>query len=566
MLFSGKMLFPDIFPEWITRGRERAQGGKQRNMILPLTPLRLLDRAQRVYGNKVGVVCAERGFTYSEFFERCMRLAGALRCQGLRPGERVAFLSYNCHRLLEAYYGVLQAGGVLLPLNIRLAPPEIALILQDSGARFLFLDRDFIPLAEGIKQQLTEIERFFLLEADGLFPDQAPDWIETRDYDQLLAEASPAPYDFMGVDENSLAELFYTSGTSGDPKGVMLSHRTVYLHALNLLATLRTPDTGVELHTIPLFHANGWGHAHTVTAAGATHVLMRRFDPKQVCELVQKEKVTTFSMVPTMAAALVHYPELDRYDLSSLEWLNVGGSASSEELIQSVEQRLGCKCYASYGLTETSPVLTIAYVKDTLLGASPQERLRRQAMTGHPVVGVELRVVDEEGREISRDGQTVGEIVARSDGVMEGYWRRPEQTRAAFRDGWLLTGDMAVWDEEGYLLIVDRKKEIIITGGENISSLEVEKVLLAHPGVYECAVIAVPDEKWGEVPKALVVLKENASATEQELTAFLRGRLAVYKIPRSFEFLPELPKSGTGKILKKVLREKYWTGQAKRVH
>ncbi|MCH8267819.1 MAG: fatty acid--CoA ligase [Acidobacteria bacterium] len=535
-------------------------------MILPLTPLRLLDRAQRVYGNKVGVVCAERGFTYSEFFERCMRLAGALRCQGLRPGERVAFLSYNCHRLLEAYYGVLQAGGVLLPLNIRLAPPEIAFILQDSGARFLFLDRDFIPLAEGIKQQLPEIERFFLLEADGPSPNQAPDWIETRDYDQLLAEASPAPYDFMGVDENSLAELFYTSGTSGDPKGVMLSHRTVYLHALNLLATLRTPDTGVELHTIPLFHANGWGHAHTVTAAGATHVLMRRFDPKQVCELVQKEKVTTFSMVPTMAAALVHYPELARYDLSSLEWLMVGGSASSEELIQSVEQKLGCKCYAGYGLTETSPVLTIAYVKDTLLGASPQERLRRQSMTGHSAVGVELRVVDEEGREVPRDGQTVGEIVARSDGVMEGYWRRPEQTRATFRDGWLLTGDMAVWDEEGYLLIVDRKKEIIITGGENISSLEVEKVLLAHPGVYECAVIAVPDEKWGEVPKALVVLKKNVSATEQELTAFLRGRLAVYKIPRSFEFLPELPKSGTGKILKKVLREKYWTGQAKRVH
>ena len=292
-----------------------------------------------------------------------MRLAGALRSQGLRPGEMVAFLSYNCHRLLEAYYGVLQAGGVLLPLNIRLAPPEIAFILQDSGARFLFLDRDFIPVAEGIKQQLPEIERFFLLEADVLSPDQAPGWIETRDYDQLLAEASPAPYDFMGVDENSLAELFYTSGTSGDPKGVMLSHRTLYLHALNVLATLRTPDTGVELHTIPLFHANGWGHAHTVTAAGATHVMISRFDPKQVCELVQKEKVTTFSMVPTMAAALVHYPELARYDMSSLEWLMVGGSASSEELIQSVEQKLGCKCYAGYGLTETSPILTIAYVQ-----------------------------------------------------------------------------------------------------------------------------------------------------------------------------------------------------------
>ena len=567
LVVSGEHFSSRIYsPNGSYGGRERALGGKQGNMILPLTPLRVLDRARRVYGNKVGVVCGKRSFTYSEFIERCMRLAGALRGQGLRSGEPVAFLSYNCHRLLEAYYGVLQAGGVLLPLNIRLAPPEIAFILQDSGARFLFLDRDFIPLAEGIKQRLPGMERFFLLEADEQAPGHSPGWIETRDYDRLLAEASPAPYDFMGVDENSLAELFYTSGTSGDPKGVMLSHRTVYLHALNVLASLRTPDTGVELHTIPLFHANGWGHAHTVTAAGARHVMVRRFDPKQVCELVQKEKVTTFSMVPTMAAALVHYPELARYDLSSLEWLNVGGSASSEDLIQSVEQKLGCKCYASYGLTETSPVLTIAYVKDTLLGASPQERLRRQAMTGHAVVGVELRVVDEKGSEVPRDGQTVGEIVARSDGVMEGYWRRPELTQTAFRDGWLLTGDMAVWDEEGYLLIVDRKKEIIISGGENISSLEVEKALLAHPCIYECAVIAVPDEKWGEVPKALVVLKENASATEQELAGFLRGRLAVYKIPRSFEFLLELPKSGTGKILKRVLREKYWAGQAKRVH
>ena len=535
-------------------------------MILPLSPLRFLERAHRIYGKKAGVVCGEHSFTYSEFFDRCMRLAGALRSQGLRPGEPVAFLSYNCHRLLEAYYGVLQAGGVLLPLNIRLASHEVAFILQDSGARLLFLDQDFISLVGGIKQQLTGLDRFFLLEAAGRSSEHAPGWIESRDYDQLLAEASPAPYDFLGVDENSLAELFYTSGTSGQPKGVMLSHRTVYLHALNVLATFQTPDTGVELHTIPLFHANGWGHAHTVTAAGATHVILRRFDPQQVCRLVQKEKVTTFSLVPTMAAALVHYPELARYDLSSLKWLMIGGSASSEELIQSVEQKLGCKCYAGYGLTETSPVLTIAYVKDTLLGASPQEQLRRQAMTGFSAVGVELRIVDETGRNVPRDGRTVGEIVARSDGVMEGYWRRPEQTRAVFRDGWFYTGDMAVWDEEGYLLIVDRKKEIIISGGENISSLEVEKALSAHPGVYECAVIAVPDEKWGELPKALVVLKDNASPTKQELTAFLSKRLARFKIPRSFEFLSELPKSGTGKILKKVLREQYWTGQTKRVN
>jgi fatty-acyl-CoA synthase len=294
--------------------------------------------------------------------------------------------------------------------------------------------------------------------------------------------------------------------------------------------------------------------------------MLRRFDPQRVCELIEQEKVTCFSMVPTMANALLNYPGLSRHDFGSLDWLHVGGAAASEELIGAVEERLGCLCYAGYGLTETAPVLTIAHVKDTLRDRGRAEQLRRQAMTGRSILGVELRVVDEAGRDVPKDGNTVGEIVARGDGVMEGYWGRPEDTRTAMRDGWLLTGDMAVWDEEGYLLIMDRKKEIIISGGENISSLEVEKALCAHPAVYECAVIPVPDEKWGEVPKALVVLKENAQATEEQLLAFLRERLAKFKVPKSVEFFPSLPKGGTGKILKKVLREKYWAGYAKRVH
>lgn len=531
-------------------------------MIVPLTPLRFLERAKRMYGRKVGVVCGSERFTYDAFFDRCCRLASALKGLGLRPGERVAFLSYNCHRLLEAYYGVLLSQGALLPLNIRLLPQEIGYILQDSGARFLFLDPDFLPLACTLQGQLGSGSRFFLLEP----AEAAPRGMDPRSYDQLLQEFSPLPFDFMGVEENSLAEMFYTSGTTAHPKGVLLSHRTIYLHALNVLASQGLSDRTVQLHTIPLFHANGWGAAHTVTAVGGTHILLQRFDPQRVCQLVEQEKVNCFSMVPTMATALVHFPYLSRYDLRSLEWVMIGGAASSEELIRQLEQTLGCNAYAGYGLTETSPVLAIAHLTDDLRKATPQEQVRRKAMTGRAVVGVELRVVDEAGRDVPQDGRTIGEILARGDCVMEGYWQQPEETRRTLRDGWLFTGDMAVWDEEGYVLIVDRKKEIIVSGGENISSLEIEKALAAHPSVYECAVVPVPDEKWGEAAKALVVLKENAAATEADLLAFLRERLAGFKVPKSVEFLPSLPKGGTGKVLKKELREKYWSGYDKRVH
>ena len=530
-------------------------------MMVPLTPLRFLERARRLYGKKQGVICGGGRFTYAEFSERCARLAGALKGLGLQPGERVAFLSYNCHRLLEAYYGVLLAGGILLPLNIRLSPQELAFILADSGTRFLFFHPDFLPLVEAIRKQFAGVERMFFLEQA-----QGPAWVDPAGYDHLIATASPQELEFLHIDENAIAELFYTSGTSGQPKGVMLSHRTVYLHAMNVLVSVRTAETETELHTIPLFHANGWGHAHTITAAGGRHVMIQKFDPQRVCQLIQQEKVTCFSMVPTMATALLHFPGLESYDLSSLTWLQIGGAASSEELVAAVEKKLGGKCYAGYGLTETSPVLTVSFLKDHLREAAPAEQIRRQAMTGFPIAGVELRVVDEAGRDVPQDGQSVGEVVARSDGVMEGYWQRPEESRAAFRDGWLLTGDMAVWDEEGYVLVVDRKKEIIISGGENISSLEVEKALTAHPSVYECAVIAVPDEKWGEVPKALLVLKPGATATPEELQSFLQARIARFKVPHTFEFRESLPKSGTGKILKRVLRETYWAGQAKRVH
>jgi len=531
-------------------------------MNLPLTPLRFLERAKSLYGKKEAIVCGSNRFTYNEFFERCCRLAGALLGLGLQPGDRVAFLSYNCHRLLEGYYGVLLARGVLLPINIRLSPAEIAFIIRDADVSILLLDKDFLPLVEAIRKHLPPAMQLILLEGVG----DTPAGFNPSPYDRLLADSSPGPCDFSQVQDDSLAELFYTSGSTGDPKGVMLSHRTVYMHALNVLATDPFSDRNVHLHTIPLFHANGWGFAHTVMAVGGTHVMVKKFDPERICQLIQQERVTMFTMVPTMATALVHCPNLSRYELHSLEKIWVGGAACPPELIGRLEETLGCRAYGGYGLTETSPVLALSCLADSHAGLSPQEKWRRQAMTGRAIVGVELRVVDERGNDVPRDGQAIGEIIARGDCVMDGYWKQPEETEATLHDGWLYTGDMAVWDEEGYLLIVDRKKEIIVSGGENISSLEIERALYAHPSVYECAVIAVPDETWGEVPKALVVLKENESATEADLTDFLRSRIAKFKVPKSVEFLSALPKGGTGKILKKDLREKYWAGYAKRVH
>jgi fatty-acyl-CoA synthase len=524
-------------------------------MNIPLTPVRFLRYAEQQFPGKTAVVCGERRFTYAQFSERVARLAGALRGAGVQSGDRVAFLTQNCHRLLEAYYGVLEAGAVLLPLNFRLAPHELAYILNDAGASMLFVGKEFVEVVDCFRPSVSTVHSFFLL--DGI-PEVG--WLSPTNYEDLLAAAAPHRADVMEFDENSLAELFYTSGTSAHPKGVMLSHRNVYLHALSVCMTFHTNLESMQLHTIPLFHANGWGTAHSVTFMGGTHVMLQRFTCAEVFHLIERERINSLSLVPIMATALVNSPDRQQYDLSSLQWVSIGGAASSPTLVREVEEKLGCECFSGYGLTETAPVLSTARLKPgTQLEAEP--RYVAQAMTGYAIPGVELRVVDSEDRDVPRDGKTMGEIVARGDGVMMGYWQQPAATAEAMRTGWFHTGDMATINEEGQILIVDRRKDIIVSGGENISSLEVEKALLAHPGVYEAAVIPIPDQKWGEVPKGLVVRKPGANLTEAELIEFCRSRIAHFKCPRSIEFLESLPKTATGKILKKGLRTKYWNEQ-----
>jgi len=528
-------------------------------MNIPLTPIRFLRYAREQFPNNVGVVCGDERFTYAQFSDRAARLSGALQAAGTQTGDRIAFLSTNCHRLLEAYYGVLEAGCVLLPLNVRLAPAELAFVLNDSKARFLFLEKQFLPLVEAFRSEVPAIEHFYLLDG---WP-QA-DWLEPQSYDELIAAAASVLCNFMDVDEDALAELFYTSGTSDTPKGVMLTHRNIYLHALSAIvggqtsrATLgKTSCDTVLLHTIPLFHANGWGTAHSITVVGGTHVMVHHFVTTDIFRLIEREKATSCSLVPTMANALLNCPERPKYDLSSLRTIMIGGAASSPTLVREVEQKLGCTCISGYGLTETSPVLAVSPMKKGMQW-DKDERYAGQARAGYAIPGVELRVVDAQGNDVPHDGETVGEVVARGDVVMDGYWKRPDASLAVMEGGWFHTGDMATIDRDNYVLIVDRKKDMIVSGGENISSIEVEKVLAAHPNVYEAVVIPVPDDKWGEVPKALVVLKPGTQLAEAELLDFCRSHLSHYKCPHSVEFLESLPKTGTGKLLKRELRKKY---------
>ena len=529
-------------------------------MNVPLTPIRFLRYASEQFRDDVAVVCGDERFTYAQFADRAARLAGALRAAGVRSGDRIAFLSTNCHRLLEAYYGVLEADAVLLPLNVRLAPAELSYVLNNAGARFLFVEKLLLPLADAFRRDVHGLERIYLLD------DQPhADWLSPHTYDQLIATASPFYRDLMSVDENAVAELFYTSGTSDSPRGVMLTHRNIYLHALEVIAAGQTSQDSaastscdsVMMHTIPLFHANGWGTAHTITLVGGTHVMVHQFVPAEVFRLIEREKVTACALVPTMATALVNCADREKYDLSSLRCVMIGGAASSPTLVHEVEQKLGCTCVSGYGLTETCPVLSVSRIKKGVRCDDDESRNDRRARAGYAIPCVEVRVVDADERDVARDGQAVGEVVARGDVIMEGYWTRPDDTASAMRGGWFHTGDLATIDRDNYVLIVDRKKDIIVSGGENISSLEVEKVLAAHPAVYEGVVIPVPHDKWGEVPKALVVRKPGAELSEAELLEFCRARLARYKCPHSVEFLDSLPKTGTGKILKRELRKLY---------
>lgn len=519
-------------------------------MKIPLTPIRCLHRAIDLYGRKEGVVCGVNRFSYAAFGERCEKLASALARAGVRQNDRIGYLSLNTHRLLEGYFGVPQARAMFMPLNIRLIPAELGQILRHSEARILFHENDFIPYIDPLRKAWPGMRTINL----------------DTEYEDFLNTGTPERADILTYDEDSIAELFYTSGSTGTPKGVMLSHRTVYMHAMAVAGVFSNDDNAVELHTIPLFHANGWGRAQTSTMNGIKQVMVRRFDPASVCRLIQDEGATSMALVPAMAGALLMFNERSQYDLSSMKEIFIGGAASSPELIARMEKEFHCEVLAGYGLTETSPVVSCSRAKGTVRYAGDEDRYSHQARAGWPLPGSELRVVDADMRDVPRDMTSIGEIVIRGDNVMDGYFKDPEGTKAVMSGAWLHTGDMAVWDDETWILIVDRKKDIIISGGENVSSIAVENALAAHPDVAEVAVVSAPDPVWGEIPVAFVVAKPGAAVTGEDLSAFAAKRLAKFEIPKRYEFRTDpLPKGGTGKILKRELREPFWQGKERRV-
>ena len=527
-------------------------------MNVPLTPMRCLYRAVDLYGKKIGVVSGSNSITYAEFGERCERLAAGLVSEGIKPGDRVAYLSFNNHQLLEGYYGPPLVRAIAMPLNVRLQPVELTTILNHAGASMLVFENEFAAMIPELRRTCPTIRRYIAI--DQAIP-EADLFLE-----DLMMRGRIARPDIFSFDENEIGEIFYTSGSTGTPKGVMLSHRTLYVHALGLLGTFSCKDTNVELHTIPLFHANGWGRPQSITMSGAKHVMVRRFEPALVLRLIEEEKATGMTLVPTMANALLNCSHLGKFDTSSMRMITMGGAASSPELIARLEQAFHCEVYSGYGLTETCPVATTAQVKCTVVSTDEADRLNHSASAGWPLVGGEVRVVDSQMRDVPRDREAAGEVVIRGDNVMDGYYNEPEASKAAITDGWLHTGDMAVWDEDNYIYIVDRKKDIIISGGENISSIEVEKAIFAHPAVLECAVVSAPDQRWGEIPAAIIVLKPNQQLNEEQLMSFLNSRIAKFKMPRLVKFVDgPLPKTGTGKMLKRQLREDFWRGKATRV-
>jgi len=525
---------------------------------MPLSEL--LPKALRLFPHREAVVSEGLRLTYEAFGRRVWQLCHSLADLDLRPGDRLAILHENSHVFLEAYLAAAHLGLILVPLNIRLSAREITSIVTDSQSRVLIAQAAFFETVEAVAFMASDLKSIVWTQRRraGLPPTDL-------DYETLLARQPEVAPPAARVRDDDVAHLYYTSGTTGRPKGVMLTHKNVKTHALGTVAELGLSDRDVWVHVAPLFHlADAWA-AFAITWVGGKHVVIPRFEPEAALAAIQDERVTITNLIPTMLNMMVNHPRVGGFDYSSLRAIMSGGAPIAPELVRRIIDTFHCDYIQTYGMTETSPYLTLSLLKAHLMSLPPDEQLRYKASTGREFITVALRVVDEKGRDVARDRREVGEIIVRGDTVTPGYWRMPRETAEAIRDGWLHTGDLAVIDAEGYVNIVDRKKDMILTGGENVYSIEVENVLYMHPDVLEAAVIGVPDERWGEAVKAVVVSKPGARPDAAAVIAFCKERLAHYKAPKSVDFLSELPKTGSGKITKKALRDPYWEGREKKV-
>jgi fatty-acyl-CoA synthase len=529
-------------------------------MFEPLLPLHFLRRAARLFPDKIAVVDGVQCYTYRHLQARVHRLANALRQLGVQQGDKVAVLSPNSHRVLEAFFAVPQLGAVLTPLNYRLTTPEFTYILDHAETKVVLVDWEYAHQLAPSVDVLTGVKHYVLLR-DNEEPTAS---LPSQDYETLLAAASPEFPQPVDMAETDIATLNYTSGTTARPKGVMLTHRACTMSALNYITSLNVLPTDVYLHTLPMFHANGWGGIWALAGRGGTQICLRKVEAQLIFELMQQEHVTLACAAPTVLVMLATFPGARDYRLAPGVRIGTGGAPPAAAVLRNMEA-LGIEVVHLYGLTETGPFLTSCEWQPAWNELDVATRYRLKARQGISQLLTDVRVMDEQMQEVPWDGTTVGEIVARGNNVMEGYYKQPEETAKAMRGGWLHSGDLAVVHPDGYIEVVDRAKDVIVSGGENISSVEVESMLYEHPAVLEVAVVGVPDSRWGEVPKALVVLKPNQYANEQELITFCRDRMAHFKAPKSVEFVDVLPKTATGKVQKFALREQYWAGQSKRV-
>jgi acyl-CoA synthetase (AMP-forming)/AMP-acid ligase II len=512
-----------------------------------------LKKALDLYPDRIGAVDGDRSFTYAQIGERVSGLARFFQAQAISPGDRISILEVNSHEFLEAYYAAAGIGAILNPLNYRLAAREIAYILNDSETRWLVAGSRFAPVVEGVLAEDTPLQGIVWI-------DEPPDNLSAVpyfSYDEAIQNHAGA-FEPVTVDETDVAHLYYTSGTTGRPKGVMLTHKNVCLHALGTIAELKLVDSDIWGHIAPMFHlADAWA-TFALTWVGGRHVMVDQFEPEAVMAIIEQQRITLSNLIPTMLNLMIKHPKVAEFDYASLRVILSGGAPIAPQVVKSITQAFGCDYIQTYGMTETSPYLTLSILKKHLQDLPPDEQLGYKSRTGRPFMAVDLKVVDETGAPVKADDQQVGEIWVRGDTVTPGYWNLPRETEQAFADGWLRTGDLAVVDGEGYVNIVDRRKDMIVTGGENVYSTEVENVLYMHPKVLEAAVFGVPDEKWGEAVTAAVVLRENETAGEQEIIQFCREYQAAYKTPKTIVFMDELPKTGSGKITKKALRDPYW--------
>jgi fatty-acyl-CoA synthase len=533
-----------------------------------LSPVMLLERTLHVFPERLGVVDGDRRLTYAEFGARVYQLASALGQRGIGPHDRVAVLCRNALEVLEAHFAVPQLGAVLVPINVRLSPTEIAYILGHSGAKALILDHDLAGSVATVRASLPELELIIGVDLAARHGGQAaelPAALVNVDYEALLAEGSPEPFPSTIDDEEQTISINYTSGTTGRPKGVMVTHRGGYLNALGEIFAAGLTDDSAYLWTLPMFHCNGWCFPWAVTGAGATHVSLPSVDPERIFTLIDTERVTHFCGAPTVLITLLGHRPSEEYRFPRRLRVLTAAAPPPPAVLQRFEE-MGADIVHVYGLTEVYGPHTICQWKREWDGLAAEERARFKARQGVGYLHApELRVVDEQMRDVAADGETLGEVIMRGNNLMTGYYRDEAATATAFRGGWFHSGDLAVMHPDGYIELRDRQKDIIISGGENISTIEVEQALYQHPSVLEAAVIAIPDEKWGEVPKAFVTLQPGARLTAEELIAFARERLAHFKAPRAVEFGP-LPKTSTGKIQKFVLRDREWQGYEKRIH